>query len=74
MAVRLAFSPSSLYVIDSIRPVVNVCSQLPDRYIVHTDFTTHQRVSIQVVFSGGTSFVVDRVHPVVNVKHQNPRV
>ena len=73
ISTQVEYSGGDSFIITSIRLLCSIASQLADRFVAYTDFTTHKRVSVQVVFAGGAEFVIDRIHVLANARQQQPR-
>lgn len=73
VSVQIEYDDGDQLVIDRITLLANVAAERPDKYVAHTDFTSHKKVSVQIVYASGDEFVVNMVHVKANVHKHQPK-
>lgn len=72
VSVRVTWTGSSAFVIDSIRPLANIDEEIPERFEARTDVDTGERISVRVTVNTTTAFAIDQIRLLANTRHQQP--
>lgn len=77
LSVRLNFTGSTDFYLDSIRPDLNLHGQLPHRWQAIADTNAGERISAQVLYSSGVApgndFYIDNIRLLANVRRKQPQ-